>query len=270
MVSTDRAAVALVPEVAHPARVYDCWLGGKDNYEADRRLAAKLVEQAPFILASVRANREFLARAVRHLVREAGITQFIDIGSGLPTHENVHEIAQREAPECRVVYVDNDPIVLAHGRAMLCGASRGVTRVVHGDLREPLEILRDPVVRTVLDLDRPVGVLMNTVLHYLTDQDRPADVVAGLREAIAPGSHIVISHNSWDLVAAEYQEGARRSVEEVPYPFVFRTRARLLSFFDGFELLDPGLVRICDWRPSNVVPIAHRAAMLYGGVGRKQ
>ncbi|MEW2355980.1 SAM-dependent methyltransferase [Spirillospora sp. NPDC029432] len=268
MVDTQGAPTDLHTDRPHPARVYDYWLGGKDNFAADRELAERMLQVSPLIPGSARANRAFLRRAVRKLVEEAGIRQFLDIGSGLPTQENVHLVAQRLAPESRVVYVDNDPIVLSHGRALLQSTSQGRTEVVHGDVRDPDGILGDPVVQSALDFDRPIGVLINAVLHFVSDDEDPAGLVARYRDAVVPGSHLLIAQSSWELHPPESVEAAQRETQRTGFTVRFRDRDEILPFFDGLELLDPGLVPICDWHPDGPVPDDHRLATLYGGLAR--
>ncbi|RAY12613.1 SAM-dependent methyltransferase [Actinomadura craniellae] len=236
-------------DVATPntARIYDYYLGGKDNYRADRQAAEQVLSVAPETPRLAWENRAFLGRAVRYLVG-AGIRQFIDVGSGLPTRENVHETAQRAAPDARVAYVDRDPVVLIHSRALL--ATDAQTAVVEADMRRPDDILDDPELRRLIDLDRPVAVLFVAALHCLTDDDKPAGVVARFQERMAPGSHLVISH----ITAQEDAETAQRGAEVyrrvgATTQMTLRDRAQLMNLFDGFELVEPGLVPLPDWRP---------------------
>ncbi|MFI0348900.1 SAM-dependent methyltransferase [Actinomadura sp. 9N407] len=268
MEATRGDSTELQTDRPHPARVYDYWLGGKDNFAADREQGDRMLKINPFISDSVRANRAFLRRVVGRLVQETGIRQFLDIGSGLPTQDNVHLVAQRIAPETRVVYVDNDPIVLAHGRALLQGASQGRTEVVQGDLRDPDGILGDPQVRGALDFDRPMAVLINAVLHFVGDDEDPAGIVARYRDAVVPGSHMLIAHASWDLHPPESVEAAKREMQNVPFTTRFRSHEEILALFEGLELLDPGLVQICGWHPDGPIPVEHRTTNLFGGLGR--
>ena len=233
-------------DVSHPARVYDYWLGGKDNYAADREMGEKLIEAIPGAVGSVRANRAFLKQAVRFAVG-SGVKQFIDIGSGLPTAENTHEIALDADPECRVVYVDNDPLVRVHGQALL--ARTGSTVVVQADLRQPEEILAHPGVTGLIDFDRPLGLLLLGVMHFLSDDEAHA-VLERLRRAVAPGSILVISH----LTADSDPEGMARFVDvltSAPDAAVVipRPRDQVERFFAGFELVDPGIAAVHRWRP---------------------
>ncbi|GAA2449610.1 SAM-dependent methyltransferase [Actinomadura vinacea] len=243
------------------ARIYDYFLSGKDNYSADRSLAERLRRAAPGIRVLARANRDFLARAVRMLSAEAGIDQFLDIGCGLPGRENVHEIAHREAPGCRVAYVDSDPMVVAHAQALM--ASGGETTAFQADLRAPETILHDRRLRAVVDLERPVAVLMTAVLHHLSDDEDPHGAVARIRDALPPGSHVVLSHA--EVTPALRRAAALHACADAP--FVPRTPDRVARFFDGMEPLAPGLVRAPRWRPDTCgarLTGAGRVALLAG------
>lgn len=253
----------LDPKVPNVARMYDFYLGGKDNFEIDRQAAQQVLEAAPQTPALARANRAFLQRAVAYLAQDVGITQFLDIGAGLPTQGNVHEVAQG----CRVVYVDNDAVVLAHARALL--ATTDDTIAVPGDLREPDKILADPDVRDLLDLDQPVAVLLVSVLHCLTEEEDPYARIATLRDALPSGSHLVLSHIS----PQERIEAAQRGAEvyrRASTTMTLRDRAQITRMFDGFDVLDPGVVELQDWRPE---PVEFESVRLPGwflcGVGRK-
>ncbi|HEX2316599.1 MAG TPA: SAM-dependent methyltransferase [Thermomonospora sp.] len=231
------------------ARMHDYWLGGKDNFAADREAAEQVIaiSSTPGVVRDVRAHRAFLGRAVRHLAAE-GLDQFLDIGTGLPTRDNVHQVARRAVPGARVVYVDYDPVVCAHGRALLA-VDEGV-EFVHADLRRPDDLLADPVVTATLDFGRPVALLLTGVLHHLADEDAPHEVVARLTKALAPGSHLVVSQVSCepgpDRIARAADVFENATARLVP-----RTRADILRFFDGFELLEPGLVNVPAWRPDD-------------------
>ncbi|MQA85314.1 MAG: SAM-dependent methyltransferase [Streptosporangiales bacterium] len=255
----------LKTHVPHAARVYDYWLGGKNNFSADRELAEKILAVVPEARQSVRANRAFLKRAVR-FVAEAGIRQFLDIGSGLPTAENTHEVAQAVAPEARVVYVDNDPIVLVHSRALL-GDSGSVT-VVQADVREPEAIFADPEVRELVDVDRPLGVLILGMLHFVVDEEDPYGLVARFRDLVVPGSYLILSHLTGDADPArakEFVEVVDRSPGAAKAKF--RGRDQVGRFFDGFSVLEPGVVPVDRWRPET--PEAMETFWLWAGVGRK-
>jgi hypothetical protein len=260
--------------VPNPARIYDYLLGGKDNYPADRDVAEQLLALAPVAREVVQDNRAFLRRAVRLLTHEAGIRQFIDLGSGLPTQGNVHEIAQAIAPDARVVYVDNDAMVVTHGRALLAGDN---TLAIKADLREPDVVLGHPEVRELIDFDQPIALLLVAILHFLPDEEGPLGIVARFRDALPTGSYLAISHATRDIPvrpdmsAEEMAEmGARveRLYQQTTAFMVTRTRAQVQRFFDGFDLLDPGLVEIQLWRPDD--PNSILPGGFYGGVGRKR
>jgi S-adenosyl methyltransferase len=259
--------------VPNPARIYDYFLGGKDNFPADRDVAEQLLSIAPVAREVVEDNRAFLRRAVRVLTREAEIRQFIDLGSGLPTQGNVHEIAQAVAPDARVVYVDNDAMVVTHSRALLAGDN---TVAIQADLREPDVILGHPEVRELIDFDQPVALLCMAILHFIPDDQNPFAIVARFRDALRAGSYLAISHGTRDVPVrsdmseAEMAEmGARveRLYQLTTASLVTRTRAQVERFFDGFELLDPGVVEIQRWRPEDW---SSMPGGFYGGVGRKR
>jgi S-adenosyl methyltransferase len=252
--------------VAHISRVYDYWLGGKDNFAADRIAAERVIAAYPDIVRSARGNRAFLGRAVRYLVREAGVRQFLDIGTGLPAADNTHEVAQSEAPECRVVYVDNDPVVLSHAKALLASGPDGVTAYVDADLRDPETILA--AAADVLDFSRPVAVMLVAILQHIGDQDDPYGIVARLVAAVPPGSYLALSHPARDIHATAMAEIADRMNKLVAEKVTFRTQAEVLRFFDGLELVEPGVVPVPRWRPAAYLDAASPTVM-WGGVGRK-
>lgn len=241
---------------AHPARVYDVWCGGKDGFAADREAAATVAEAAPWAIAGARGNRAFVARAVEFLARE-GVRQFVDLGCGMPSSSNVHQVAHRVDPACRVVYVDRDPIVLTHARALLAG-DPGVV-VAGGDLREPDAVLADPVVRGLIDLAQPAVVLLAAVLHFVVDHDQAADITARIRDRLAPGSFLVLSHVA-DLpdTARRVRSAATAAAVEVYRdlvgPFTLRTPDQITALFDGYDLIPPGVVPAQEWHPSRVRP----------------
>lgn len=252
--------------VPHPARVYDCWLNGKDNFEADRRAAQEAIEIFPKTVQSARACRAYLKRAVRYLTEEASLRQFLDLGSGLPSANNVHEVAQQAAPDSRVVYVDNDPVVLLHAQTLLRGTAEGATDYIQADLRDPAPILR-AAART-LDFGQPVAVLMLAVLHFVTDAQDPAGVIAAYMDAVPPGSYLVIGHHTGDIYP-ELHEFARRMSELNPaFPATLRTRDEVIRLFSGLDLIPPGVVQISRWRPDSELDTA-TAAALWGGIARK-
>jgi len=242
-----RAPAGIDTSVAHPARVYDYWLGGKDNFAADRDAAEQVIAARPTILRDIRANREFLHRAVRHLAAQAGIRQFLDVGTGIPTSPNVHEIAQGIAPETRVVYADNDPIVLSHARALLTSTPEGVTDYVDADLRRPDEILRHA--ERTLDFTRPVAVVLVGIMHLISDDEDPCGLAARLMAATAPGSYLVITQPASDIHADAAAEGARRYNERVATKQTRRSRAEVARFVEGLDVVQPGVVQMHRWRP---------------------
>jgi hypothetical protein len=252
--------------VPHIARIYDFWLGGKDNFAADREVAEQMSEVSPVIAEGVRANRSFLARSVRHLTEQEGIRQFLDIGTGLPSPDNTHEVAQSVAPGTRVVYADNDPIVLAHARALLTSGSRGATTYLDADLRDPGKILAGAA--GLLDFAQPVAVMLLAVLHVIGDAEDPYSIVARLMEPMPPGSFLVISHGATDIEPEMMAALAARLDRLMPpgQRPAFRDRTGVARFFDGLDLIDPGLVQITRWRS---VPGPGISAPSWGGVGRK-
>ncbi|MFC5749003.1 SAM-dependent methyltransferase [Actinomadura rugatobispora] len=253
------------PNLSNIARMYDYYLGGKDHYEADRVRAEEAMAADPTLLTTIRGNRAFLGRAVRYLA-ERGVDQFLDIGTGLPTQQNVHQIAQSVNPRARVVYVDYDRQVVAHGRALLAGSD--VTRMIQADLRRPREILEHPEIK-LLDFDRPVALLLVATLHFIPDESDPAGIMAELRDALAPGSHLALTHASADgipdVVARVVEVYKRTSAPGTP-----RTRDQVTGLFGDFELLDPGLVWAPLWRPERPVGLEEaKRTWFYAGVGRK-
>jgi O-methyltransferase involved in polyketide biosynthesis len=255
------------PATANPARVYDALLGGKDNYAADRAVAARLAAAKPALLANVRANRAFLGRVVRYLAGEAGIRQFLDIGTGLPALDNTHEVAQSSAPDTRVVYVDNDPVVMAHARALLVSSTPGATAYLHADLRNPGTILADAT--QTLDLSQPVAVMLLGVLYMVPDADQPYAIVARLMEAMAPGSYLAISHPASDVDADAAAEAARRYDSMLPTSQTNRTQSQVTRFFDGLQLQEPGVVQLNKWRPGPGDADPGIEISSWGGLARK-
>jgi S-adenosyl methyltransferase len=253
--------------VANQARIYDFLLGGKDNYAVDRVAAAEMLKAYPETELTARANRAFLGRAVRYLAAEAGIRQFLDIGTGIPTAGNTHQVAQRIAPESKVAYVDYDPVVLAHARALLTSTGEGATEYIDADLRDTDKILTQA--RQLLDFDRPVAITLLTILHAITDVDQPFAIVAKLMDAVPPGSFLVITHAAIDLVDPDTMQGLQDGWKgKVQQQFQWRTRDEVSGFFTGLELVEPGLVRVDAWRPDGGSGDAPKAAM-WAGVGQK-
>ncbi|GGS95603.1 hypothetical protein GCM10010156_62310 [Planobispora rosea] len=267
MTDQPRPPAGIDVSIPSTARIYDYMLGGKDNFAADRE-AAELVRAAlPEAPVMARENRAFLGRAVRFLA-EAGIRQFLDLGAGLPTQENVHQVAQRVDPKARVVYVDHDPIVLIHGRALL--ATDGTTAIVQGDMREPQAILEDPRLLELIDFGEPVAVLFVSVLHFITDAEDPHGIVASFRDRMAPGSYLVISHGSGG-VRPEDEEKAQAVYDRATSQAANRSPEEIRRLFDGFDLVEPGLVPVASWRPDREPEDRWDGPRLdiLAGVGRK-
>jgi SAM-dependent methyltransferase len=262
-----RRLPAFSTTVPNVARMYDSLLGGKDNFASDRDAVGKLLDIAPQTPWRARMNRAFLGRAVRHVVGQ-GVGQFLDVGAGLPTQQNVHEVAGAVAPDVRTVYVDNDPVVLTHARALLAADQRTVA--VEGDVREPAGIVGDPQVREMLDFTRPVCVLLVAILHFVPDSADPAGIVAAFRDAVAPGSYLIFSHATAD--GAPPHELARASEGKAIYDrasaqLILRDPGQVTPMLDGFSLVEPGLVHVTAWRPDGPVPVSYDSFL--GAVGRK-
>ena len=255
---------ALDTSVAHPARVYDYWLGGKDNFAVDREAAEQVIAANPNVLPGVRANRAFLGRAVRYLAGEAGIRQFLDLGTGLPTAQNTHQVAQSVAPDARIVYVDNDPMVLAFARALLTGSPAGATAYVEADVRDADKVLA--AAAEILDFSQPVAVMALMVLQYIPDADNPWGIVSRMTGPLAPGSYLTVSDTVRDIDTARVTEGTARLNQRMgPTQLTLRTRPDFERFFGGLELVEPGIVPLPDWRgPGSQHPIP-----CYAGMGRK-
>jgi len=252
--------------VAHPARVYDYWLGGKDNFAADRIAGDRVLAATPGLRYRVRANRAFLGRAVRFLAAEAGIRQFLDLGTGIPSADNTHEVAQRAARDSRVVYVDNDPIVLRHAQALMRGTPEGATSYIAADLRDPAPVLRQAA--SVLDFCQPVAVMLLGVLHLVSDAEDPWGLVATLMDGVPQGSYLVISHPALDISEAQ-AAGQRAYNQHVATPQTLRTRDQVARFFAGLELVPPGLVQVHQWRPDPGDAAPEGTVSAHGGVARK-
>jgi hypothetical protein len=247
------------------ARIYDCLIGGKDNFAADRQAARELAAAIPGIAQAARDNRAFLGRAVRFLAGQAGITQFLDIGTGLPTRSHVHQIAQKISPAARVAYADNDPIVIAHARALLAGQPG--TTAVHADLRYPRDLLTNTEIRRLIDFSKPAAILLVAVLHFVPDDQHPWSTVRCLTEHLAPGSYLVISHVTGDEITPGAVHRAREVYAGTLVPGVARSHTEIARFFDGTSLVSPGLVDVSRWRTT---PRAiDRPVLCYAGIGRK-
>jgi hypothetical protein len=252
--------------VAHPARVYDYWLGGKDNFAADREVGDRVLAAAPGLRERVRASRAFLVRVVQYLAAEAGIRQFLDIGTGIPSANNTHEVAQAAAPDSRIVYVDNDPIVLTHARALLAGGPEGSIQYIDGDVRNVESIIR--AAGQTLDFTRPTALMLLGILHLIQDAEAPAEIVARLLDALPSGSYLAISHPASDIHPGQ-AEAQRRYNERVSTPQTLRNRAEVTRFFDGLDLVPPGVVYVHTWRPGPEDIVPHGGVSAYGGVARK-
>ncbi len=250
----------------HPARMYNYYLGGKDNYVVDQEAAREVLRQAPEVRLIARENRAFLRRAVRYLVGAAGIRQIIDIGTGIPAAGNVHEVARAVAPGVRVAYVDNDPIVHVHASALLTGS--GATSIVLADVREPEVILTDPGVRALIDFSEPVALLLVAVLHFVTDAEDPPGIAAIFRDALPAGSYLALSHATGDF-RPDAAARAAAVYDRATSPLTLRSRAEIGALFGGFEMVDPGLVQLPLWRPDRRPPRDLSKIMGYCGVGRK-
>jgi S-adenosyl methyltransferase len=264
----------LPPEIdtsrPHSARMYDYFIGGKNHFAADRKTAREVLRHSPYVPTAARENRAFLGRVVRYLAAEAGITQFLDIGTGLPTTNNVHEVAQAVLPAARVVYVDNDPLVLAHARALLASDPAGRTAYIQADFRDPAAILSDPATRAVLDFGQPIALMLVAILHFTPDEYRPADVIATLLDALPSGSYLAASH-----LTTEYDEAGTSAGQQVMRGAGIAMQKRdsgefAKLAFSGLELVPPGVVLVSEWRPDGTGPApAPHEVNCYGGVARK-
>ncbi len=251
--------------VPHSARIWNYWLGGKDNYPADRQAGDEYVKTFPEIVDIARQSRYFLARAVRHLAGEVGIRQFLDIGTGLPTVNNTHEVAQGLAPDCRIVYVENDPLVLAHARALLTSSREGSCDYIDADLHEPEKILT--AVSQLLDFTRPIGLMLLGIMGHITDDDEARSIVQRLLDALAPGSYLVL--NDGASVTQARAEAQQRYNEGSSAPYKLRSPGKIAGFFDGLELLEPGVVSVSRWRPEPSPFGLPPEVEAFCGVGRK-
>jgi S-adenosyl methyltransferase len=260
------AARTIDPAVAHIARIQDYWLGGKDHFEADRVAGDEAVAQLPDMVASVRNTRAFLGRTIRYLAEQTGIRQFLDIGTGMPTASNTHEVAQLIAPESRIAYVDNDPMVLAHARALLTSSPSGRCAYVDADIRHPEKILK--ATAEVLDFSEPVAVVLMAVLQFVPDEDDPHEIVRRLMASVPAGSYLVISHPASDLQAAAMAGMATRLNQLMAQRVTPRSREKVTALFDGLELIEPGVIRCPQWHPVRPEDAEGKSTM-WGGVARK-
>ncbi|SNQ46558.1 conserved hypothetical protein [Frankia canadensis] len=269
-VADEPKPVDLHPEIPHSARMYDYFLGGKDNFPADRAAADQAVAATPTIAVAARQNRAFMRRAVRHLASDLGIRQFLDVGTGIPTSPNLHEVAQGIAPECRVVYADNDPIVLAHARALLASTPQGRTAYLDADVRDPDGILAAPVLRDTLDLSQPVALSLIALFHFIPDSEDPHGIIGRLVGAMPSGSYLVLSHGTGDFEPA--LRDAAASYRKQGVSAQLRTLAEVTALFGGTELLDPGIVPAHLWRPDGDGAVdgelPGQQAGIYAGIAR--
>jgi hypothetical protein len=254
-------------EVAHSARLWNYLLGGKDNFAADREAAEYALALMPELVQSARANREFLGRVVRYLAGEAGIRQFLDIGTGLPTANNTHEVAQAVAPESRIVYVDNDPMVLVHARALLTSTPEGATDYIDADANDVDRILQDAA--KTLDFTEPIAIMMLGIVNFIVDDAAAHAVVRRLVDAVVPGSYLVISHPTMEVNGPAVEQSMRQWNESGAAPITARSRTGIAGFFEGLALLDPGVVTCSAWRPDPEHPGITEKVSEFAGVGRK-
>ena len=253
--------------VSHSARIWNYWLGGKDHYSVDREVGEQILSFVPEVVQSARADRSFLARAVRYLVAEEGVRQFLDIGTGLPTADNTHEIAQRVAPDSRIVYVDNDPIVLVHARALLASAPEGATAYIDADVHEPEKIIQGAA--GTLDFGQPVAIMMLGIVNFIIDTDRAQEIIDRLMDAVPSGSYLVISHPTTEVDAEPMTAAVEYWNQQGSSEMTLRTREELVRFFHRTDLVEPGVVSCSRWRPdvtdsAEIVDVTH-----FCGVGRK-
>ncbi len=255
------------PERPSPARIYDFWLGGSQNFEADREVGRRTAEAVPHLPIAARANRAFLSRVVHHLVADLGITQLLDLGSGVPTAGNVHEVARAQNPEARVIYVDVDPVAIAHARSLLEDVPG--CEAILADVRRPATVLGHPLLQATLDLKQPVAVLMFAVLHFVSDEGAPDAIVRDFMQAAASGSYLAISHGVPDVHDPDsQQEAARAYTARTGIPLVVRTPEQIGTWFTGLELLPPGLVSISEWMPDPMMK-PRENPLFYGALARK-
>ncbi len=264
----DSPAAGIDTTVSHSARVWNYWLGGKDNYPVDQMAGDRVAEMYPDIVQLARAARSFLARAVRFLAGEAGVRQFLDIGTGLPTASNTHQVAQAIAPESRIVYVDNDPLVLAYARALLTSSREGACDYIDADLHDPGRILAEA--RRTLDFTQPVAITLIAILHHITDYDQARSIVTELAEAVPSGSYLVISHSTNVIYGARSDEAVGRWNKFGKPPVILRSPEQIAGFFDGLDVLEPGVVSTPRWRPDSAdIGGEPREVDQFCAVGRK-
>jgi hypothetical protein len=263
----DSGVIDLRTDVPHPARIYDYWLGGKDNFAADREAAEAVIAVRPTVVRDIRANRAFLRRAVAWLAAEAAIRQFLDIGTGIPTKPNLHEVVQAVIPSARIVYVDNDPIVLSHARALLASRPEGETAYIDADLRAPAKILAQAA--GTLDFTQPVALVLVGILHLISDDEDPGAIIAELMAALPAGSYLVVNVPASDVHATVAAEGARRLAEMGSTPVARRSREEVGGFFAGLDLVEPGVVQTHRWHPEPGISTDEYEVSAWAAVGRK-
>jgi len=266
-IPTSKEPVEIDTGVAHIARVYNYWLGGKDHYAIDREAGQGAMAAYPGILQTIRAQRAFLSRAVHYLAAEAGIKQFLDIGTGLPSANNTHEVAQAVAPDARIVYVDNDPIVLAHARALLASNPQGATAYLDADLRDTGKILQEAAV--TLDFAKPVAIMLVGILHCIPDDDDPGAIVAQLVAAVPPGSYLVIDHPAKGVHGGQPTHAAARLNRLMAQQVTLRSQTDVCRFFEGLDLLEPGVVQHHRWRPAAGEAVEEYESAGWAGIGLK-
>ncbi|MER7009570.1 SAM-dependent methyltransferase [Dactylosporangium sp. NPDC000555] len=269
MTEQDPTLAVIDTSVPHPARRYNYWLGGKDNFAADRESADAIEQKFPGMRAGVRANRDVLGRMTRYLA-EAGIRQFLDIGTGLPTEDNTHEVAQRIAPDSRVLYVDNDPLVMTHARALLTSNGEGVTNYIEADLRDPQAILSAPQLRNTLDLAQPVALMLIAILHFIPGPGEAWTIVKRLMDELPSGSYLAATHFTLDFMPEREKAAYRQMLDSGMSDVWPRDRAEFTALFDGLEVVDPGIVLVSQWRPEGASDPADPSRIsIWAGVARK-
>ena len=263
----DTAGAGIDTTVPHSARIWNYWLGGKDNYEVDRMAGDEYAKVFPGIADVARASRQFLTRTIRYLAGEAGVRQFLDVGTGLPTADNTHQVAQRAAPEARIVYVDNDPLVLAHARALLTSTPEGATAYIHADLRDTGAIRTEAA--ETLDFTEPVALILSGIMGHVTDTDEARSIVRRLMDALPSGSYLSLNDGTSVIAPEEFQEAQEDYNQSGALPYVLRTPDEIASFFNGLELVEPGVVSCPRWRPEPSQIGQPADVDAFGGVGRK-
>jgi hypothetical protein len=261
------AAAGIDTTVSHSARIWDYWLGGKDNYQVDREVGDRIEEMLPDIVRQAREDRLFLGRVVRYLAGEAGIRQFLDIGTGLPTADNTHQVAQRVAPESKIVYVDNDPLVLAHARALLTSSPEGATDYIHADMHDPGTIIEGA--RQILDFGQPIAITMLGVLWHVMDNDEANAIVGQLMQAMPSGSYLALNHPTLEVTGEKMATAIQYWNQYGTPPGTHRTPDQLARFFDGMDLIEPGVVSITRWRPDDTSSGEPEEIDQFGAVARK-